>query len=187
MRTGTPARPVALAATRRGFLRLAGSAAACTALAQLRVFPAAAPAAAAEGARFFSPQETEILTQLMERVVDTGLPEAPSVRETGAVASVDRLCATLAPEVSDPLPLLLRLFEWGPLLFDLTPSRFTRLDAARKDASLRGWMESRIGLRRLAFTGLRNLCFVGYYSQPETWPLIGYLGPLRLRPGEVRP
>ena len=40
-------------------------------------------------------------------------------------------------------------------------------------------MQSRLELRRLAFLGVRNLCFLGYYSQPETWPLIGYQGPLR--------
>ncbi len=52
------------------------------------------------------------------------------------------------------------------------------MDDDARDASLHGWMTSRFALRRLAFTGLRNLCMLGYYSQPETWPLIGYQGPL---------
>ena len=53
-----------------------------------------------------------------------------------------------------------------------------------QDASLRAWMTSRLAIRRLAFTGVRNLCMLGYYSQEESWPLIGYAGPLIARPTE---
>jgi hypothetical protein len=175
--------PLSPATTRRGFLRLAGATAALGTLAQVRVLPIAATgcAAAAPGERFFDDAQTEILTQLMERVVETGLPGAPRVRETHAVATVDALCRGLDPEVSGVLPLALVLLEWSPLLFDLRPSRFTKLSPIQQDATLRSWMGSRLALRRTAFLGLRNLCFMGWYSQPEVWPLIGYQGPL-LRP-----
>jgi hypothetical protein len=171
---------LAPAATRRGFLRLAGATAALGALARLRVLPAAALgcAGAPSPERFFDDAETEILTQLMERVVDTGLPDAPRVRDTRAVATVDALCRSLDPAVSGVLPLALSLLEWSPLLFDLRPSRFTKLPAAEQDATLRSFTTSRFALRRMAFLGLRNLCFMGWYSQPEVWPLIGYQGPL---------
>ena len=176
----THARTLVPGATRRGFLRLAGSSAALVALSQLRPL---APRALADdaGARFFDATETEILTQVMERVVDSGRADAPRVRDTGAVAAVDTLCRSLDPAVTEPLPLLLRLFEYGPFLFDLTFSRFTRMTDAEKDASLRAWMTSRIALRRVGFTALRNLCFVGWYGQEATWPLIGYRGPLLRR------
>ena len=174
---------LAPATTRRGFLRLAGTTAAFGALAQLRVLPAGALgcAAAAPSGRFFDASETEILTQLMERITDTGLPGAPRVRETRAVATVDTVCLGLDPAVSGVLPLALRLFEWGPLLFDFRLARFSTLSPAEQDASLHGWMTSRLALRRMAFTGVRNLCFMGWYSQPEVWPLIGYQGPLLRR------
>ena len=169
--------------TRRGFLRLAGATAAFSALAQLRVTPAAAGAADARapGDRFFDDAETEILTQLMQRVVETGLPDAPQVRDTRAVATVDEVCRGLDPAVSGLLPLALLLVEWGPLLFDLRFARFTKLGADEQDASLRSWATSRFELRRTAFLGLRNLCFLGWYSQPEVWSLIGYQGPLLRR------
>jgi len=166
------------APTRRGFLRLAGATAAFSALAQLRVLPAAAACAADAGDRFFDDSETEILTQLMQRMVETGLEGAPRVRDTRAVATVDAVCRGLDPAVSGLLPLALRLVEWGPLLFELRPARFTGLSPDEQDASLRGWMTSRLQLRRTAFLGLRNLCFLGWYSQPESWGLIGYQGPL---------
>ena len=174
---------LAPATTRRGFLRLAGGAAAFTALAQLRSLPASAACAAATdpSGRFFDASETEILTLLMERITDSGLPEAPRVRDTRAVATVDALCRGLDPAISGVLPLALRLFEWGPLLFEGRLARFGSLSPAEQDASLRGWLTSRFELRRLAFLGVRNLCFMGWYSQPEVWPLIGYQGPLLRR------
>jgi hypothetical protein len=162
------ARPAA--PTRRGFLQLAGATAAFSALAQLRVLPAAAACSPATGDRFFDDAETEILTQLMQRMVETGLPDAPQVRDTRAVATVDAVCLGLDPDVSSLLPLALLLVEWGPLLFDLRLARFTTLGADEQDASLRSWMTSRLPLRRTAFLGLRNLCFLGWYSQPEVWP-----------------
>ncbi len=166
------------APTRRGFLRLAGATAAFSALAQLRVLPAAAACAPATGDRFFDDAETEILTQLMQRMVETGLPNAPQVRDTRAVATIDAVCRGLDPAVSGLLPLALLAAEWGPVFLELRPARFTKLSPDEQDASLRSWMTSRLQLRRTAFLGLRNLCFLGWYSQPESWSLIDYQGPL---------
>ncbi len=169
--------------TRRGFLAFAGTSAALSALAGLRPGAAAAGGAAATaGARFFAEREREILTLVVERLVDTGEPGAPSVRETGTVATLDALCAGLDPALSRPLPTLMRLVEWGPLVFDFTFTRFSRMSPEQRDASLRAWMTSRLALRRKAFFALRNLAFLGWWSQPETWRLIGYAGPL-LGPG----
>lgn len=177
-----------LRATRRGFLRLAGGTGALVglargttalgALAQLRALPAAAAVEVTGAAPFFAPREREILTRVVERMVDTGEPGAPAVRDTGALDTIDRLCRTLDPGLTAPLPALVRVVEWGPLLFDGRLARFSNLDAAGRDAHLTGWMRSRIELRRVAFLALRNLAVLGYWSQDATWPLIGYRGPL---------
>jgi hypothetical protein len=172
--SGTPS----LRATRRGFLRLAGGTAALAGLAQLRALPAGAAQVVAGEARFFAPREREVLTVIVERMVDTGEPGAPAVRDTGTIDTIDRLCRTLDPALTAPLPALVRLVEWGPLLFDARLARFSSLDHDARDAHLRGWMTSRIGLRRLGFLALRNLSLLGYWSQDATWPLIGYQGPL---------
>jgi hypothetical protein len=167
-----------LHATRRGFLSLAATGAALAALARLPA--ASALAAAGSESAFFSGHEREILAQVVERMVATGAPDAPAVRETHTIEVIDRICAGLDPEASGVLPNLLRLVEWGPLLFDFTFTRFSRMSDAGKDASLRSWMTSRLDLRRQAFYALRNLSHLGYYSQEATWPLIGYLGPFVL-------
>jgi hypothetical protein len=171
------------ATTRRGFLQLAGTSASLATLAQLRALPAAA--AAAPGERFFAPADTEVLTQVVERLVASDDPSAPSVRETQTMATIDRVCGHLDSSVTEPLPWLLRAVEYGPILFDWTPSRFTRLDASGQDAALRSWMTSRLALRRQGFQALRNLAFLGYYTQPASWPGIGYAGPLLGTPDET--
>jgi len=166
---------------RRDFLRLLSSGPALSSLARLRAVPAPAPTDAATGT-FFSEREREILAAVVERMVDTGEPSAPAVRETGTLATIDRLVGSLDAEVSSPLRPLLLLLEWAPPLFDLRFSRFTALGPAEQDAHLEGWRRSRLGFRRRAFYALRNLAFLGYWTQEETWPLIGYAGPL-LRAG----
>jgi hypothetical protein len=175
-----PSDATALATTRRGFLRLAGATVSFTALAQLRAVPSAATQAGTS-ASFFSATEQEILTQIVERMIDSDQPGAPRVRDTGTVPTIDALCASLDPAITGPLPTLLHVVDYAPFVLDLTFKRFTRMTPAEQDASLEGWMRSRFALRRQAFLALRNLSFLGYYSQEETWPLIGYAGPL-LRP-----
>lgn len=172
--------PHAFATTRRGFLGLAATTASFVALSQLRTVPAAA-VEAHPGERFFSPSEQEILTQVAQRMVDSDQPGAPRVRDTDTVGTIDALCSSLDPAITQPLPTLLHVVDYAPFVFDFSFKRFTRMTPAEQDASLEGWMRSRLALRRVAFQALRNLSFLGYYSQEETWPMIGYAGPL-LRP-----
>jgi hypothetical protein len=171
-------------ATRRGLFRLAGATAAFTALAQLRGVPCAAVAADARDG-FFSPSQQEILTQIVERMVASGDPRMPRVRDTHALATIDALCGTLDPSVTQPLPALLHVVDYAPFVFELKLARFTQLAPLEQDASLEGWMRSRLALRRQAFYALRNLAFLGYYSQEETWTPIGYAGPLLREKGDA--
>jgi hypothetical protein len=170
--------------SRRSFLALASGGAALGSIASLRAAPAAALTTGG-GVRFFADAEREILTQVVERMVDTGEPEAPAVRATRTIDTIDALCAGLDPVATAPLPALLRVVEWSPLLFERRLARFTSLDAAGQDAALHGWMTSRLTLRRVGFYALRNLALLGYWSQDETWPLVGYAGPLLRKPRSV--
>lgn len=176
-------RTPAPAITRRGFLWLAGATASLAALARLRVRPALA-AQVGTASAFFSPREQEILAQIAARMVASDPPDAPHVRDTATVATIDALCASLDPAITAPLPALLHVVDYAPLVFDLAPRRFTGMTPEQQDASLAGWMRSRFAFRRQAFLALRNLSFIGYYSQEECWPLIGYAGPLLRRTPE---
>ena len=59
--------------------------------------------------------------------------------------------------------------------------RFTQLRAAEQDEVLEGWEQSRIGTRRTVLQALRRLILSTYYSLPQSYPDIGYRGPLHGR------
>ncbi|MDP3936716.1 MAG: hypothetical protein Q8R92_01115 [Deltaproteobacteria bacterium] len=164
--------------TRRAFLHRAGLAASLAALARLPAAPAAAAlAGAVPGDGVLSERERDILAHIVGRMVHAGGPAPPTDPEN-AVTTIDSLLGRLDQAVVADLPLALHLFEWGPMAFDFTFTRFTRMTDAQKDASIRCWMTSRLALRRLAFLALRNLSFIGHYAQPAAWKAIGYKGPL---------
>jgi hypothetical protein len=119
----------------------------------------------------------EILGAVVERMVETGEPEAPSAAEVGAVARIEQLLSVLDPEIVDPLKVLLRVVDLWPAVVQLRFRRFRSLSDEEKDESLEGWLRSRFRVRRNAFYALRNLALFGYWTDESTWPLIGYPGP----------
>src|SRR5690349_1133812 len=58
---------------------------------------------------------------------------------------------------------------------------FPRLSVARQDALLARWATSPVGVARAIFQGVRRLIVAVYYSLPESFSDIGYLGPLATR------
>lgn len=61
--------------------------------------------------------------------------------------------------------------------------RFSSLAPKKRDRYLRGWMRSRIKLRKIIFRSLRNTCATLYYQDRRTWPFLGYDGPPREKAG----
>lgn len=173
--------------SRRSFLRWSAVSAGLLAVSRLRPpLRLAAPAVAAgTSLRVLDPRSAAVLTAIVERMVFSGDPRMPAVRDTDAVAAIDRALQQLDAGMQSQVRWLLRLFEWGPPLFALRPTTFTRMDDAARDAYLRGWATSRLGLRRLGFRALKNLSMLGYYSQDATWKAIHYDGPWVPRPRRV--
>src|SRR4030095_14297367 len=58
---------------------------------------------------------------------------------------------------------------------------FPRLSAERQDALLRRWSTSPLTAARAIYQGVRRLVLAVYYTTPESFEEIGYLGPLHLR------
>jgi choline dehydrogenase-like flavoprotein len=58
---------------------------------------------------------------------------------------------------------------------------FARLSGERQDALLRRWAASPIVTLRAVYHGVRRLVLAVYYTAPESYADIGYLGPLHLR------
>jgi hypothetical protein len=56
--------------------------------------------------------------------------------------------------------------------------RFTSLDAEAQDAVLASLEASGIDLLRAGFQALKALSMMAYYRLPESWPALGYGGPV---------
>jgi hypothetical protein len=168
---------------RRALLRLGALAPAMLAL---RALPHAALATPAAGGAnpsgsaaggVLEEDESELLLAIVERMVDAGEPDAPRPRDIGTLAAIDSVLGRLDPEIVDPLRTALWLVDWWPTLGELRFRRFRSLSPSEQDESLEGWRTSGLTLRRAVFYALRNLAMLGYWSQSETWALIGYAGP----------
>ena len=60
--------------------------------------------------------------------------------------------------------------------------RFARLEPPAQDEMLRRWSTSPITSARAIYQGVRRLVLAVYYTSPESWADIGFLGPLHERP-----
>ncbi len=172
--------------SRRSFLRRAGFTAGLLTLSRLRLTPAlAAEAASAPGLQVLNAREEEILTAIVERMVDCGDAAMPAVRNTRTILTIDQALLQLDPGLRSQFRWLLPLFDWAPPLLQLKLKRFTRMTPQERDDYLHSWAESRFATCRLAFRALKNLSMLGYYSQDETWPAIHYDGPWVPQPRRV--
>jgi len=111
----------------------------------------------------FSPTEAKILRVLAERIVGIDLPD---VEHAPTVTTIDAFVAGLPLNLRVQLRRALNLFQWCPILFAGKLRPFTQLSRHDAEIYIRSWAESRFGLRRRLFRGLRDLTFLGYYSQP---------------------
>ena len=115
--------------------------------------------------QFFSPTEAEILTVLTERMVGT---DFPNIEHTSPVTIIDAFVVELPSNLQVQLRRALHLFQWCPVVFTGQLRPFTRLSPRDAEIYIQSWAESRFAIRRRLFRGLRDLTFLGYYSQPST-------------------
>ena len=127
--------------------------------------------------QFFSPTEADILRILTERMVGTdssvrwaqpGAPATSAVRHAPTVTTIDAFVTGLPRNVQIRFRRALHLFQWCPILFGGKLCPFTQLSSRDADTYIRSWAESRFGLRRRLFRGLRDLTFLGYYGESAT-------------------
>lgn len=170
--------------TRRRFLQLGSFSAAMVAVAGLRRARGEVEGGAL---RVLSPRDAVIFTAIAGRMTDTGDAAMPAFADVPALLTVDRSLLYLDHGQRRQLGIALKLFEYGPPLFDFRFSRFTELGPAEQDAHIAGWRDSRFETRRLAYRAMKNLSFLGYYSQDATWAGIHYMGPVLPRPRRAVP
>ena len=80
------------------------------------------------------------------------------------VIVIDSFVQQLPKALRKQLRFGLHLFQWGPLLFIGKPCRFTQLVPRDAVKYIQGWAKSRFKVRRRLFRGLRDIAFLGFYS-----------------------
>ncbi len=129
----------------------------------------------AERLRVLSPKEYLILSAVARRVLCGDAADAPDADTVEAALQADIYLRQVPAPLSADVRALLQLFEHTAS----ATSRFTHLSPERQDQVLAAWQSSGLALKRQGFQALRSLCFMGYYRDPRTWPLLGYSGPLK--------
>ena len=92
----------------------------------------------------------------------------PDVDLSPTATTIDAFVAGLPLNLRVQLRRALHLFQWCPILFTGKLRPFTRLSPRDADIYIRSWAESRFGLRRRLFRGLRDLAFLGHYDESAT-------------------
>lgn len=113
---------------------------------------------------FFTQVEHEILKSVCAYMV--GVP-CDDALDTPIIA-IDAFVQQLPKTLQRQLRFGLHLFQWGPLLFIGKLCRFTQLPPRDAVRYIDGWAKSRFQIRRRLFRGLRDIAFLGFYSdQPS--------------------
>lgn len=171
--------------SRRSFLQLSTSAGlTLSAVSFTATLAGCAPApGVAPGFKFLREVDLELFRALIPAVVGGHLPAGTAQREA-AVHSVMQLLDATSARCNAPAQKALRdLFNL--LNLSLTRRLTTGITApwretttAEVEAFLTRWRESGSGLYAAGYRGLVRFIAVSFYGLPQSWPSVGYAGPL---------
>jgi len=154
--------------TRRRLL-LGGAALACAATLRLTGYPERP----GWSGRVLSAREASIVDALVEALL------APAPLGSAAYEVPDRVddyLVGLPPRTQRDVHAALFAIEHGTTPLDFRWSRLTSLEPAERTEYL-DTLAARGGLQATLYRGVRDLCMLGYYQHPDTWPDLGYALP----------
>jgi hypothetical protein len=101
---------------------------------------------------------------------------------TGLMERIDGLVAGLPAHAQGELSQLLALLHSAAgrrAVAGLEPD-WPQASAVQVQAALKDMRFSRLQLRRQAYQALHDIVGGAYFSEPATWTMLGYPGPVRL-------
>ena len=113
---------------------------------------------------FFTEVEHDILKSVCTYMV--GVSEDTTLDIP--IIAIDAFVQQLPKALRKQLRFGLHLFQWGPPLFIGKPRRFTQLVPRDAVQYIEGWAKSRFRVRRRLFRGLRDIAFLGFYSNQSS-------------------
>jgi len=115
--------------------------------------------------------------RIIKALIETLKPRKPGFdppAEEQMLKVADDFIGALPSHMKILFPLGLRLLEYGTLIFVPSPIPFSRMSLESRDKYIKGWIESKISLRRDLIKGMKAIAMTGYYAHPEVMKHIGY-------------
>lgn len=118
-------------------------------------------------------------------VLDKTLPEQSSAKEAaliGLLSRIDILVGALPPYAQAELSQLLSVLGSGAGRLALAGLRTPWANASVQDiqAALQNMRLSSLALRQQAYAAIHEITVGAYFSESDTWVLLGYPGPLKI-------
>ncbi len=127
-------------------------------------------------------QARQLFVAIGRAVLDGSLPAEPSRRAAALDAlpqRIEALIGQLPPHAQDELSSLIALLVSSPgrKIFAGLSRPWPEASTPEIQACLQGMRISRVALRRQTYQGLHDVVGGAYFSDPSTWPMLGYPGP----------
>jgi hypothetical protein len=137
------------------------------------------PLASGSKLSVLSDREAGVLAAMANRLCPALGPGAPGAAAVGIVPKLDFMLTAADEETKQGLKLGLLMFDNAltGALFGERARPFSELSPVAQDRVLAGWKNSNVAFRRSLYRGFSYLIMSIYWSEPATWPRIGYAGP----------
>ena len=125
----------------------------------------------------------EIFRAISLGVLDKTLPEQHAAKEaalTALLGRIDVLISALPPHAQAELSQLLSIFGTtaGRLALAGLITPWLKASVADVQAALQDMRLSALAVRQQAYAALHDITAGAYFSEPGTWGMLGYPGPL---------
>lgn len=127
----------------------------------------------------------EVFSAVGRAVLDKTLPADEGARQialNGLLSRIDVLVLSLPPHAQAELSQLLALLASGAGRRTLAglARAWPEASVAEIQQALQDMRLSRLALRQQAYAALHDITAGAYFSDPSSWPLLGYPGPLKI-------
>ncbi len=118
-------------------------------------------------------------------ILDKTLPEQPAAKDaalTALLGRVDVLISALPPHAQAELSQLVSILGSGAGRIALAglSAPWDNASVEEVQAALQDMRFSKLALRQQAYAALHDITAGAYFSEPATWTLLGYPGPLKI-------
>jgi len=115
--------------------------------------------------------------QVLRALIEVVKPRKPGFDlpiEDYMLDFLDQFYSAFPLQMKIGFPLGLYLLEYGTFIFGGGAKPFTRLEMDKRERYVKGWINSRMLLRRDLIKGVKGVCLTAFYSHPEVMAHIGY-------------